>query len=208
MLTSSVTSEMARLQSLLDGIAVTNGASSSVDQPRTRLHLADEFFVEETTSLLVERAVDGDDITLREHVFKLLHSSSLDSLGRLRGEVSVIEPQKLLAFEGLQSLQDSVSDPTTAYGTDNLTLEVKGVTSDVGNVPVIGLDLLMSWNKVANQKQDGHYHMFGNRHDVGAGNLSNSDLPLVGSFKVNVVRSNTSGYTKFELRSLLHEFSG
>lgn len=100
-LTSSVTSEMARLQSLLDGIAVTNGASSSVDQPRTRLHLADEFFVEETTSLLVERAVlyqkvsmiiwigicektyDGDDITLREHVFKLLHSSSLDSLGRL-----------------------------------------------------------------------------------------------------------------------------
>lgn len=92
---------MARLQSLLDGIAVTNGASSSVDQPRTRLHLADEFFVEETTSLLVERAVlyqkvsmiiwigicektyDGDDITLREHVFKLLHSSSLDSLGRL-----------------------------------------------------------------------------------------------------------------------------
>lgn len=50
--------------------------------------------------------------------------------------------------------------------------------------------------------------VLGNRHDVGAGNLSNSDLPLVGSFKVNVVRSNTSGYTKFELRSLLHEFSG
>lgn len=92
---------MARLQSLLDGITVTNGAPSSVDQPRTRLHLADEFFVEETTSLLMKRAVleqtvstnswigiyektyDGDDITLRDHVLKFLHSSSLDSLGRL-----------------------------------------------------------------------------------------------------------------------------
>lgn len=150
---------MARLQSLLDGIAVTNGAPSSVDQPRTRLHLADEFFVEETTSLLMKRAVDGDDITLRDHVLKFLHSSSLDSLGRLSREASVIEPQKLLAIEGLQSLQDSVPDSTTAYGTDNLTLEVKGITSNFGNVPVVGLDLLVSWNKVANQKQDGHYHV-------------------------------------------------
>lgn len=57
MLTSSVASEVARLQSLLDGIAVTDGASGSVDQPRTRLHFANEFAVEETTSLLVKGAV-------------------------------------------------------------------------------------------------------------------------------------------------------
>lgn len=91
-------------------------------------------------------------------------SSSFSTLRALialaaSGIYRVIEPQKLLAIEGLQSLQDSVPDSTTAYGTDNLTLEVKGITSNFGNVPVVGLDLLVSWNKVANQKQDGHYHV-------------------------------------------------
>lgn len=32
---------------------------------------------------ICEKTYDGDDITLREHVFELLHSSSLDSLGSL-----------------------------------------------------------------------------------------------------------------------------
>lgn len=50
------------------------------EKGRTWLHLGDELFVEQTASLLVQRAVDGNNIALRQHLLQTVHSSAANLL--------------------------------------------------------------------------------------------------------------------------------
>lgn len=49
-------------------------------EPCTLLHLGDQVLVEHALSLLVERAVDGDDITLSEHLLEGVDTAAADLL--------------------------------------------------------------------------------------------------------------------------------
>ena len=73
---------MSALHGLLYRLSVADGSTSSIDEPGTFLHLADERLVEEPTGLLVQGAVlrlisefytfethDRDNVTLCDHVF-------------------------------------------------------------------------------------------------------------------------------------------
>lgn len=58
------TRKVSALEGLCDGIFVTDGTSSSVNEPGSLLEMREEFFVDEALRSLVQGAVDGDDVTL------------------------------------------------------------------------------------------------------------------------------------------------
>lgn len=72
---------MSRLEGRSDSVLVANGTTSSVDEPCALLEVLEEFSVDESASTLVERAVDGDDVTLRDELLEVLNAAGVNSLG-------------------------------------------------------------------------------------------------------------------------------
>lgn len=209
---TSVSTELARLEGLGNILLDDNGTTCRVDEPRTceavsewsissrllfpvrtLLHLADELLVEETASLLVEWAVDGDHITLCQHILELVYSSAANLLLHLGRKWLVVVVEELLAVKCLESAQNTLTNTAHSNGTDRLSLQVVLVLGNSGNVPVTRSDLLVSWNKVADQHENGHDDMFSDGHDVGARDLSNGNtaVGLVGSVEVDVIGTDT-----------------
>lgn len=56
------------------------------------------------------------------------------------GYIVVVE--ELLAVKRKQTLKDTVTDTTSTDGTDNFTLQVKGIAGDFRDLPVTTLDHL------------------------------------------------------------------
>jgi len=105
----------------------------------------------------------------------------------------------------LESLQDSVADSSAANGADHFALEVESVSGDLGNIPVVGNDLLVRGDLVTDQGQDGHDDMFGNADDVGSGHFCDGDLVLVGRVQIDVVTSDSGSDTELEVWSLFDQ---
>ena len=61
---TSVTVDLARLHSRGNGILVGDGATGGVDDPCTLFEVLEQVGVDEAACTLMQRAVDGDDITL------------------------------------------------------------------------------------------------------------------------------------------------
>ncbi|KAI7506170.1 Formate [Hortaea werneckii] len=199
---TAVATELARLESISNVLLNDDGATGGVDEPRACSSLAP--IADRTLGLLVERAVDGDNVTLGEHLLKVLDTPAADFLLDLWGEGLVVEVQKLLAVEGLQTAQDTLTDTANGDGTDGLALEVVLVLGDLSDVPVASCNLLVSRHEVADEGQDGHNDVLSDRDDVGASDLSDGDtaVDLVGDVQVDVVRTNTSGDGKLEVLGL------
>ncbi|KAI7092151.1 Formate [Hortaea werneckii] len=106
---------------------------------------------EPTLGLLVERAVDGDNVTLGEHLLEVLDTPAANFLLDLWGKGLVVEVQKLFAVEGLQTAQDTLTDTANGDGTDGLALEVVFVLGDLSDVPVASCNLLVSRHEVADE---------------------------------------------------------
>lgn len=176
----------------------------------TRLHLADEILVEETASLLVERAVDGDNVTLCEHLLEVLDAAAANLLLLLSAEGLVVEVEQLLAVEGLQAAEDTLANTANGNGTDNLALEIELVLGGLGDVPVTTGDLLTSGTEVADESEDGHDNVLGDGDDVGAGDFGNGDAAVgdIGLVEVDVVRANTGGDGDLEVLALLQAVGG
>lgn len=168
---------------------------------RTLLHLGDQVLVKETSGLLVERAVDSDNITLSQHLLEILNTSAADLLLYLGLEWLVVEVKELLAVERLKTAEHTLANTANGNGADDLALEVVLVLGDGGDVPVTAFDLLVSRNEVADQSEDGHDDVLGDGHDVAASDFGNSDTAIggVGGVQVDVVGTNTSGDGYLEL---------
>jgi hypothetical protein len=177
---------------------------------RTRLHLADEVLVEETAGLLVKRAVDGDNVTLCEHLLEVLDATAANFLLLLSAERLVVEVEELLAVERLQAAEDTLADTADGNGTNDLTLEIELVLGGLGDVPVTAEDLLTSRTEVADESEDGHDNVLGDGDDVGAGDLSdgNAAVGLVGLVQVDVVGTDTGGDGDLEVLALLQALGG
>lgn len=120
----------------------------------------------------------------------------------------VVEVQKLLAVERLETSQDTLSNTSYSDGTDNLALEIELVLGSGSDIPLTSLDLFVCGDEVADEDEDGHDDVLGDRDDVGAGNFSNGDAAIgrVRSVQVDVVGSNTSSDGKLQLLGLCETF--
>lgn len=170
-------------------VTFTNADSttSSVDEPSTLLHLGDELLVEHTLGLLVQRAVDSDDISLSEHLLEVLNSSATNFLGSLFGKGLVIEVEEFLTVERYETSQDTFTDTSDTNGSNDLALNIEGVLGNGSDVPFTTGDLLVSGDKVADESEHGENDVFSDRYDIGSSNFSNEDLLLIGSSKINVI---------------------
>lgn len=149
----------------------------------------------------MERAVDGDNITLSQHLLEIFNATAANLLLFLRGKRLVVEVQKLLAVERLETAEHTFTNAANSNGTDDLVLEIKLVLGHSCDVPLPALDLLVCGNEVADEGEDGHDDMLGDRDDVAAGNFGNGDtaIGLVGGIQVNVIRSDTSSDGNLQL---------
>lgn len=173
----------------MNTFADADGSTGSVDEPCTLLHLGDEFLVEQTLGLLVERAVDGDDIGLSKHLLEALDSSAANFLGGFSGERLVVEVEEFLAVEGYETSQDTFSDTSDTDGGDDLALDIEGVLGDGSDVPFTTRDHLVRGDKVADEGEHGQDDVLGDGDDIGPSDLGDEDLVLVGGVQVNVVGS-------------------
>jgi len=158
----------------------------------------------------VERAVDGDNVALGEHVLELVDTAASNLLLNLWVEWLVVVVEELLAVEWLQSAEDTLTNTTDSDGTDDLVLEVVLVLGDSGDVPVTVADLVVGWDKVADEGEDGHDDVLSDGDDVGSSDLGDGDtaVGLVGSVEVDVVGTNTGSDGDLELLGLGQTLSG
>ncbi len=104
-----------------------------------------------------------------------------------------------LAVEWLEPLEHSVTNSTSSNGTNDLVLKIERESTDVGDVPATGHDLLVSWYKVSEQDQDGHHDVLGHGNDVATGYFAYTDLSFVTGVQVDVVGSDTGSDTELEV---------
>jgi hypothetical protein len=201
---------VARLESIGNVLLDDDGATGGVNEPRTGLHLGDQLLVEQTAGLLVQGAVDGDNVTLGEHLLEVVDATAADLLLGLGGQGLVVVVEELLAVEGLEAAQDTLTDTADSDGTDDLALEVVLVLGNSSDVPATAGDLLVSGDEVADQDEDSHDDVLGDGDNVGASDLSDGDsaVGLVGGVQVDVVGANTSGNGQLEVLGLGQALSG
>jgi hypothetical protein len=137
----------------------------------------------------MQRAIDGDNITLSQHLLEAFNTTAANLLLNLRRQGLVIKVKQLLAVKRLQAAQDTLANTTNSDSADDLVLEVELVLGNSSYIPVTALDLLVSRDEVANKSEDSHNHVLSDRDDVAASDLGNSNttVGLVGSVQIDVI---------------------
>lgn len=207
---TTVAGEVAGAKSLGNVLLDDDGATGGVDEVGALLHLADELLVEEALCLLVQRAVDGDDVALGEHLLEGVDAAAANLGLDLGLEALVVKVQQLLAAKGLEAAQDTLTNTADGDSTNDLALEVVLLLGDGGDVPLAAGDLLVGGDEVAEEDEDGHDDVLGDGDDVGAGDLGDGDaaVGLVGGDQVDVVGADTSGDGDLEVLGLGQTLSG
>mmetsp|Transcript_21820 Transcript_21820/g.30829 ORF Transcript_21820/g.30829 Transcript_21820/m.30829 type:complete len:305 (+) Transcript_21820:399-1313(+) len=196
---ASIACQVARLESVRDSIAVTDLAPGGIDDVGATFHLGDHVSVEEVLRLRVERAVDSHYIADLDHVFDFGVVSQVQLFFDRLGEavaVSVVE----LAAKGVHTAQNSQTDTARGDGPDVHTFNVVSALYAVSDVPAAVDDLVVTRDVVADQRQDHHADVFGDRDGVAEGHFRHSHVSLDGSVEVHVVGTDTSSQAHLEVR--------
>ena len=167
----------------------------------TLLHFGDELLVEETARLLVKWAVDGDNITLRQHILKILHASAAYLTLDVFAKRLVVKIQQFFAIKGFQPPEDPLADPAHRHSTHDFVFKIILILRNASNVPFTCRYHLMSRDKVADEIEDGHDDVLCHGDDVGAGDLGDGDAAIgrVGGVEVDVVGADAGGDGEFEV---------
>lgn len=167
----------------------------------TGLHLGNEFLVEETLSLFVQGAVNGDNIALGEHLLERVDAATANLLFHLGLQWLVVVVEQLLAAKRLETSQHTLTNATDCHGTHDLALEIVLILGCTGDIPLTRLNLLMGGDKVADEHEHGHDGVFSDRRDIATGDLGDGDasIGLVGGIEVHVIGSNTGGDGNLEI---------
>ena len=203
-----VSRELTAGQSGGNGVLVANSATGGVDEPGTLLEVLEELGVDEAACTLVQGAVHGNNVALRNEALEVFDPASVDSLGGVFGERGVVVVKEFLAVEGHETLQDTVTNTASTDGSDDLALQIECVAGDVRHLPVTTLDHLVSRDKVADEEEDAHDDVLSNGDDIGTGNLQDLNAVVDGSVEVDVVGTDTGGDTELQVLGLLHEVAG
>lgn len=155
-------------------------------------------------------AVDGNNITLSKHLLEVLDTAATNLLLLLGAERLVVEVEKLLAVEWLQTAQDTLTDTANSDSTDSLALKVVLVLGNTSNIPLTLGDHLVGRDKVADKDKHSHDDVLSDGNDVGTSDFSDSDttVGLVGSIEIDVVRTDTGGDGNLEVLRLCEALSG
>ena len=205
---TSVAAELSAGKGSSNSVLVADGTTSGVDEPCTLLEVLEQLGVDQSTGTLVKRAVDSDNIALRDELLEVLDAARLHSLGSGSGERSVVVVEELLGVEGLQTLENAVADATSTDGPNDLALHIKGVAGNVRDLPVTALDHLVGGDKVADEEEDAHDDVLCDRGDVRAGHLEDLDPAVDGSVEIDVVRADTCSDADLEVLGLVDELLG
>ena len=176
----------------------------------TWLHLGDQLLVKEALGLLMQWAVDGDNITLAQHFLEIIHASASNLLLKLWLKRLVVKVQQLFAVKSLESSQHTLADTSHSNGTNDLALEIIFVLSGGSHVPFTGLDLLMCGYEIADESEDGHDNVLGDGDDVRACHFGDGDTAIcsVGGVQVDVVGADTGSDGDLELFRFGESLSG
>lgn len=152
----------------------------------------------------MERAVDGDDVALSQHLLKVIDTAATDFLLHLGRQGLIVIVEQLLAVEWLQTTQDTLSNTANTNGTDDLGFQVILILGHSSNVPVAIADLFVSRDEIAYEDEDGHHDVFGDGDDVAASHFSHGDaaIGLVCGIEVDMVGSNTGSDGELEVLGL------
>ena len=167
----------------------------------TWLHLGDQLLVKEALGLLVQWAVDGDNITLAQHLLEIIHASASNLLLELWLKRLVVKVQQFLAVKSLESSQHTLADASHSNGTNDLSLEIILVLGGCSHIPFTSLDLLVCGYEIADESEDGHDNVLGDGDDVGACHFGDGDTAVcsVGGVQVDVVGADTGSDGDLEL---------
>ena len=105
-------------------------------EPSTLLEVLQKVSVDEVTSTLMKWSVDSDHVALRNEFLEVLYPTSVHSLLCVRLERVVVVVQELFAVEGLETLENAVTNAAGTNGTNDLTLQIESIASDIGDLPV------------------------------------------------------------------------
>jgi hypothetical protein len=201
---TAVAGKMAGLEGLGDVLLDNDGATGGVDEVRTLLHLGDELLVEKTLGLLVERAVDGDNVALGEHLLEGVDTSAANLLLDLSGQRLVVVIEELLAVEGLETAENTLADTADGDSADDLALEVVLLLGGGRDVPLATLNHLVGGDEVADEEEDSHDDVLSDGNDVRAGDLGDGDTAIggVGGVEVDVIGADTSSDGELEVLGL------
>lgn len=152
----------------------------------------------------MQRAVDGDNIALGEHLLEVLNATAANLLLLLGRQGLVVVVEELLAVKGLETAEDTLANAADSDGTDNLVLKVVLLLGNGSDVPLTALDLLVGGHEVADEDEDCHDDVLGDGDDVAASDLGNGDTAIggVGGVEVDVVRADTSSDGNLEVLGL------
>lgn len=158
----------------------------------------------------MQRAVDGDDVALGQHLLEALHAAAANLLLLLGRQGLVVVVQELLAVKGLEAAEHTLADAADGDGADDLVLEVVLLLGHAGDVPVAALDLLVRGDKVADEHEDGHDDVLSDGDDVAARHLGDGDaaVGLVGGVEVDVVGADAGRDGNLEVLGLGETLSG
>ena len=102
----------------------------------------------------MERAVNGDNITLSQHLLQIGNTSATNLLLNLWLKRLVIEVQQFLAVEWLETAENSLTNTTDGDSSDDFAFEIVFVLSHLGDVPISILNLLVGGGIVADEDED------------------------------------------------------
>ena len=145
----------AQIMRILITFTHANGTTSSIDEPRTLLHLGDECFVEHAFCLLVKRTIDGDNISLTEHFLKRFNATSTNFFLGFGTEGLIVEVKKFLAIEGYEASQDTFTDAADTDSGNNFSFDVERIFGNCGDIPITPCNLFVRRDKVANESEHG-----------------------------------------------------
>lgn len=158
----------------------------------------------------MQRAIDSDNITLSEHLLQIFHTPAANLFLNLRFERLIVEVQQFFAIKRFQSSKHTLSNSSDSNSAHNLVFEIIFTLGYGSDIPAATGNLLMGRNEVAHKNQDGHDDVLGNRHNVGACNLGDSDttIRLIRSIEIDMIGSDTSRDRKLEILCFSKTFRG
>ena len=133
---TSISIQLSTLESSGNIILITNGTASSIDKPSAFLEVLEQISIDKSTGSFVQRAVDSDNVTLRDKFLEVGDFACSHCLGSCLWKRCIVIVKKLLAIKWDKTFKDTVTDAACADGTNDLAFKIKGIPGDFRYLPV------------------------------------------------------------------------
>jgi hypothetical protein len=113
-----------------------------------------------------------------------------------------------LHVEGSHAPEHGEADAACGDGAEVHAFNIIRALDAISDVPAAVDYLLVGGDEVADEREDLHAHVLGDRDTVAEGDLSDGRLAVSGSFKIDMVRTNAGSHAKLEVGGHRETFGG